>query len=125
MPSVIVDGGDPIAVAEAARVAIERARNGDGPTFIEVKFIRWGAHFANEPDGLGYRDMQAIEMAKEDKDPVVNMENVLTDWGVLTQADIDRIHDEAVQEMDDAIRFADESPSPPVEEAYTDIAIYA
>jgi pyruvate dehydrogenase E1 component alpha subunit len=125
MPSEIVDGGDPLAVAEAARVAIERARSGGGPTFLEVKLIRWGPHYANEPDGLGYRDFTAIQEAREHDDPIINLENTLKDWGILTQADVDRVQREAVEEMDDAIRFAEESPSPTIEEAYTDIAIYA
>lgn len=125
MPFDVVDGGDPIAVAEAARKAIERARSGGGPTFLEVKLIRWGPHYANEPDGLGYRDYAAIEEWKAKKDPIPNMEAVLLDWGILTKADVERIWQEAREEMEDAARFAEESPPPPIEEAYTDIPIYA
>lgn len=125
MPYDVVDGSDAIAVAEAGRVAIERARSGGGPTFLEVKLVRWGPHHAAEPDGLGYRDYAAIEEWKTNKDPIPKMEAALLDWGIITKADAERIGREARREMEDAARFAVESPAPPIEEAYTDIDIFA
>lgn len=124
MPYAVVDGSDAVAVAEAAKDAIERARSGGGPTFLEVKLVRWGGHYSGEPDGLAYRDYALIEESKK-KDPIALMEKRLLDDGVFTSRDVEQIWQEARDEMEDAARFADESPLPPIEEAYTDIAIYA
>lgn len=126
MVAEVVDGGDALAVAEAAQAAIERGRAGGGPTFLEVKLHRWGTHYTPlEPEGLGYRDFESIQEWKADKDPIANLEAVLLDWGVLSTGDPARIRQQAREEMDDAAAFARESPAPSREEAFTDIYVTA
>jgi len=121
MPSVIVPGDDVVAVASAAREAIDRARQGGGPTFIEVKMIRWGPHYLNEPDGLSYRDYDRIEVARKEADPITNLGAHLLEVGNLTQDELDSTYDQAREEMQAAVVTALASPAPDVSEAYTDI----
>lgn len=120
-PSVVVPGGDPVAIAAAAREAIERARRGDGPTFIEVKMIRWDVHYANEPDGQSYRDYDQIKTAREESDPIANLGAHLLAEGLSTQEALDSVHAEAQEEMEAAVAAALTSPPPDVNQAYTDI----
>jgi TPP-dependent pyruvate/acetoin dehydrogenase alpha subunit len=123
MPAVIVDGGDPVGVAEAGRVAILRARTGGGPTFIEVKLVRWGPHYLQEPDGLAYRDAAAIERSQAEGDPVVNLGAVLVSSGQATEDQLAALQQDAVAEMRGAAGEALDSPEPPTSEAFTDLFI--
>lgn len=123
MPAWIVDGGDPIAVAEAAQVAIEQARAGEGPGFLEVKTLRWGVHTSMEPDGLAYRDFEEIKYSKANRDPIANLADTLIDWGILTAPSCEQILVEAIAEMDEAARFAMDSPVPDVADAFSDLYV--
>ncbi|MFQ5879343.1 MAG: thiamine pyrophosphate-dependent enzyme, partial [Dehalococcoidia bacterium] len=119
IPYQIVDGNDAIASAEAAQVAIERARRGGGPTILELKTCRYRGHFEGRAEGP-YRTEKEVESWRQ-RDPIERMQEVLLEWGVLSQTDVERIHRGAQAEVDDAERFALESPEPPPEEAYTDV----
>jgi pyruvate dehydrogenase E1 component alpha subunit len=68
MPGVVVDGQDPVAVHEAARAAIERARDGGGPTLIEALTCRFRGHY--EGDAQDYRDRSEIDLQRKERDPV-------------------------------------------------------
>jgi TPP-dependent pyruvate/acetoin dehydrogenase alpha subunit len=111
IPAVVVDGQDVIAVAEAVTVAVERAREGKGPSFIECKTIRTGPHatvFVDKVHGQP-RDPQKLEEMKK-RDPVVSYRNRLLEQGVLTPADVERVAKEAVEELAETERFVNESP---------------
>jgi len=68
MPGVVVDGQDPVAVYEAARAAIERARDGGGPTLIEAMTCRFRGHY--EGDSQEYRDRVELEKLRKERDPL-------------------------------------------------------
>jgi acetoin:2,6-dichlorophenolindophenol oxidoreductase subunit alpha len=68
MPGVVVDGQDPVAVYEAARTAIERARDGGGPTLIEAMTCRFRGHY--EGDSQEYRDRVELEKLRKERDPL-------------------------------------------------------
>lgn len=115
---VVVDGNDVLAVYEAAKEAVERARNGQGPTLIECKTYRHRGHFEGDP--TTYRDPEEVnEWLK--KDPIPRLINFMLDNNVLTEDDIKKIDEEIAAEIDEAIKFAEESPFPPVEAAVEDI----
>jgi TPP-dependent pyruvate/acetoin dehydrogenase alpha subunit len=118
MPSIEIDGNDVIAVYETVTQAAARARKGEGPTFIEAKTCRWRGHY--EGDTQTYRTGKEIEDCKK-KDPIVRFRKELISRGVLTEAEAARIHKEAVKEIDQAVKFAEESPYPEAAEIYTDI----
>jgi len=118
VPGVMVDGTDPMAVYEAMSAAVKRAREGKGPTFIEAKTYRWRGHF--EGDSQNYRTPEEFEECKK-KDPIKNFGAKLISMGLLTEAMAGQIKKEAAAEMDEAVKFAEESPFPGPEELLTDV----
>ena len=118
MPSVEIDGNDVMAVYEAVTEAAARARKGEGPTFIEAKTCRWRGHY--EGDTQTYRTEKEIADCKK-KDPIVRFRKELVSRGIMTEAEAAKIHKEAVEEINQAVKFAEESPYPEAEEIYTDI----
>jgi TPP-dependent pyruvate/acetoin dehydrogenase alpha subunit len=128
MPGVTVDGGDPLAVHEAAFTAAERARRGEGPTLIESRVYRLSAHgniIAPPGVPLHYPEHEAIAVfgnreeyeAAKRGDPVPRFRMSLVEHGVLEPAEADRIIAEARAEMDEAVRFALADPFPEPEAA--------
>lgn len=118
IPGVSVDGNDPIAVYEAANAAIERARRGDGPTLIECKTWRHRGHFEGDPGA--YKDPKDQEEWLK-KDPIPRLGQKLISLKFATQADLDKIQAGVDAEIAAAIKFADESPIPTVDEILTDV----
>jgi TPP-dependent pyruvate/acetoin dehydrogenase alpha subunit len=116
-PGVSVDGNDVLAVFEAARQAIGRARAGEGPSLVEVKTyrVRSFAEGAVDP-----RDPDEVEAWKR-KDPIEAFRRRLLERGILTEEQVARIQEEAESEMQAARTFADESPFPEPEEAFEDL----
>ncbi|HKT73731.1 MAG TPA: thiamine pyrophosphate-dependent dehydrogenase E1 component subunit alpha [Steroidobacteraceae bacterium] len=115
IPGVIVDGQDVIAVHEAVQAAVARARAGDGVSLIECKTYRLRGHSEGGPDVSMDQPRSKEEAARwlRDKDPVKLFGRQLLDEGVLTRADIARIHRAAQDEIADAARLAAEAPSIP------------
>jgi pyruvate dehydrogenase E1 component alpha subunit len=111
MPGVIVDGMDVMAVYEAAGVAIERARRGEGPTLLECKTYRFYDHVGVRGMGLAYRsDDEVTEW--QARDPITLFEQELARQKVLTAAAAEAVHGEIRKEVDEAIAFAESSPMP-------------
>ncbi len=119
MPKSIVDGQDVFAVAEASLAAIDRARRGEGPTFVEAKTERFNEHDIGTPDLAGWEERSDQEHARmREREPVrIATDRVLGD-GILTQAEIDSLLEEAQREIEAVEAFADDSAiaRPPVEE---------
>ena len=110
MPAVICDGQDVFDVAEAVLPAIERARSGDGPTFIEAKTLRFNEHDIGTPDLSGWEKRSEEEhAAMREREPMnIATQRVLTEK-VLDQAGLDRLNEEAEAEVAEAEAFADNS----------------
>lgn len=120
IPFWIAGDNDAVALAEAASEAIARARAGLGPSIVELKTFRIRGHSEHEPEALGYRTREEIA-AWAEKDPIQLLQARLLAQGALTSDDVAQISQEAQAELEDAVRFAEESPLPPPEEAFTDI----
>jgi len=111
MPGVVVDGMDAVAVHEAAGVAIQRARDGGGPTLLECKTYRFYDHVGVRGMGLKYRsDDEVAEWMN--RDPIKLFEARLAEQNILSPADAAAIHDTITAEVQAAIAFADSSPMP-------------
>ena len=106
---VTIDGNDVLAVYGETRRAIERARNGEGVTLLEVKTFRMKGHA--EHDNQAYVHPDLIEQWKA-KDPVMRYEKVLMELGVATADDFARIQQRVRQEIDAATDEAERSPMP-------------
>ncbi len=120
IPGRIVDGNDVLEVHEATREAVARARAGAGPSLIELKTYRIREFAEGGWFPTGYRDPEEVEAWKK-RDPIERFRAVLLSRGVLTAGQVEEIQQKAVEEMQVAQKFADESEFPPVEDAFTDL----
>ena len=112
MPGVVVDGNDVLAVYRATKEAVERARRGDGPTLIECKTYRWKGH--SKSDQQRYRTREEVEAWKK-KDPISRFRSRLIKEGIITEEGAERIEREAKETIEEAVRFAQNSPEPSLE----------
>jgi pyruvate dehydrogenase E1 component alpha subunit len=107
---MLVDGNDILAVHEAMRQAVERARDGQGPTLIETLTYRIGAHTTAD-DPTRYREASEVESWRA-KDPITRFQRFLTQRNLLTPEQDDRIVEETVDEVNRAASEAEEMPAP-------------
>ncbi|WP_052887505.1 thiamine pyrophosphate-dependent dehydrogenase E1 component subunit alpha [Thermogemmatispora carboxidivorans] len=114
VPSYVVDGMDLIDVYRVAKLVIERARNGMGPALIEAVCYRYRGHF--EGDAEEYRTREEVERWRA-LDPIPRLEERLKVLGWADEAMLSRLRDEARQEAEAAILFAESSPLPEPQEA--------
>jgi pyruvate dehydrogenase E1 component alpha subunit/2-oxoisovalerate dehydrogenase E1 component alpha subunit len=109
-----VDGNDVLAVYGAARRAVDRARNGEGVTLLEVKTFRMKGHA--EHDNQAYVPAELIEEWRA-KDPVTRFERVLLEMGTAAPADFDAVRARVKRELDAAVDEAERSSMPNGEDA--------
>lgn len=113
MPSLIVDGNDVLAVKEAVEKAVDMARKGGGPTFIECKTYRHCGHSKN--DQRIYRTKEE-EKEWQEKDPIKRFKEKLLRENFATEEELLKIKKEVKDEIEEAVKFASESPWPKEEE---------
>jgi len=118
IPGGVVDGNDVFAVYEAAEKAVERARKGEGPTLIECKTYRHKGHSRVDP--ARYRPKEEVEEWLA-KDPIKRFKEKLMHARILNEAEIQHIEREVSVEIEEAVKFAIESPFPEPEEAVEDV----
>jgi pyruvate dehydrogenase E1 component alpha subunit len=118
IPGVTVDGNDVFAVYEAAQVAVERARRGEGPTLLECKTYRLKGHSRYDP--AMYRPKDEVK-AWLKKDAVARFQERLLEMSILNDAEVRRIVHQAKNEVEKATKFALESPFPEAQEAVHDV----
>jgi len=118
IPGVVVDGNDVLAVYEATQKAVERARKGEGPTLIECKTYRHKGHSRVDP--AKYRPKEEVEEWLA-KDPIKCFKEKLLQTNTLTESEIQQIEKEVSDEIEEAVKFAMESPYPAPEEALEDV----
>jgi TPP-dependent pyruvate/acetoin dehydrogenase alpha subunit len=121
---VTVDGNDVEAVHLAASAAIERARNGGGPTLLECVTYRWRGHFEGDPQP--YRTQEEVEEWKT-RDPIKAAEARLVALGLADQAVFHGIREEVTRKVDEAVEFARAAPrarpESALEDVYTDLVV--
>ncbi|PXY34453.1 ABC transporter substrate-binding protein [Prauserella sp. PE36] len=120
MPGVIVDGFDFFAVHEAAAEAIQRAREGGGPTLIEVKFTRYFGHF--EGDQQTYRAGE-VAYARENLDCLKRFRARVTETGQVEAARLDAVDAQVADLIDAAVEEAKAAPKPTAADLETDVYI--
>ena len=123
LPGVTVDGNDVIEVYGAASKAIKRARAGDGPTLMECKTYRIRGHHEGDPNQGGrYRDKKDIEAWKK-KDPLKRLADKLITDEVITKKKLAELEKDTRDEIDEAVKYASQSPFPALEDIYEDIYV--
>lgn len=113
---VTIDGNDVFVVYEEVKKAVEKARKGEGPTLIECLTYRWQGHHVGDPGE--YRPEEEVVEWKE-KEPIGKLEAM----NLLTEEEIFKIKKNVEDEIKKAVEFAENSPYPEVEEAFTDIFV--
>src|SRR5207253_10315968 len=113
MAGVTVDGGDVLAVYEAMRDAMARARAGDGPTLIDAKVARFTSH-SSDDDQRRYRPQEELEALLR-RDPIERFRTYLLEESVLSEAEDERVQLDSAMEVDQAAQAA-EAAAPPAAE---------
>ena len=113
-----VDGMDVFDVIQATQTAVERARKGQGPTFIEAMTYRFRGHSMADP--MEYRK-KTEEQEWRRQGPILRMRRQMEELDILTSEELREMEREIDEIIEDAVRFADESPVLPTEEIYDDV----
>jgi len=120
MPADKIDGMTPEAVHEGVARAVKRAREGDGPTLLELKTYRYKGHSISDPQK--YRSKEEVDEYK-DQDPIVKVKNTILQNGFGTEAELQVINDRIDAIVEQSVKFAEESPWPDDSEVYKDVYI--
>jgi pyruvate dehydrogenase E1 component alpha subunit len=121
MPGVRIDGNNIIEVYETAKKAVEDARREKGPVLIEAMTYRWRGHVGP------YDDLDKGLRSKEELDcwvkrcPIKILEKHLLEQEVISQSEIGQIYKSVADEVEEAVRFAKESPHPDEKELFHDV----
>ena len=121
IPGVVVDGMDVIAVYQVAKEAVTRARQGKGPTLLECKTYRFEGHEMGDPHNL-YRSKEEVEQWKK-RDPINRLKATILSNGMSTEEEIQAVENDVRKKIEEAIKFADDSPEPKLEDALTDVFV--
>ncbi len=122
MPNEVVDGQDVIAVLEATRRAVDRARSEQRPTLLEMRTYRFMGHSMSDAVSGTYRTKEELEEHMK-RDPIVVLRERMMDDGELTQEDLEQMDAEIKEVVEDSWEFADNSPEPPLETLYEDVLV--
>ncbi len=118
MPGERVNGNDAVEMWNAAGRAIARARGGGGPTLLEAMTFRFHGHIFGDDDGYMMAGEKDAAVAR---DPVLGLRRQLVESGVATAAELTQMEAAIEHEIDEALRFALESPYPDVDELRRDV----
>ena len=118
IPGETIDGNDVLTVYDTVAEAVDRARRGGGPSLVECKTYRWAGHYTGDPQS--YVSKEVVEEWKK-KDPIPRFQEYLVANGFLTGEEAERARQEISDEIEAAVKFADESPYPAPEEALEDV----
>ena len=110
MPGVRVDAANVLDVYQATRVAVERARRGEGPTLIESVSLRWRGHAGHDP--AKYVPKELLEEYMEFKDPVKRFRELLLALKVVSEKELGGLDERIAKEFDQCYAFAQASPAP-------------
>ena len=120
MPSMPVDGMDPAAVHTAMDEAVQRARAGEGPTFLEIRTYRYKGHSMSDP--AKYRTKEELEEYKG-RDPLMTTKHAILENNYADEAWFTEVEADVKKVVENSVKFAEESPYPTVDELYKDIYV--
>jgi len=120
MPSDKVDGMTPELVHEGVARAVKRARDGEGPTLLEMKTYRYRGHSVSDPQK--YRSKDEVEEYK-DQDPIVKVKKTILENNFATEAALQEIDEKINGIVEASVKFAEESPWPDDSELLKDVYI--
>lgn len=119
IPGKVIDGNDLFEVMETTAEAVERARQGKGPTLIEAKTYRWKGH--SKSDAKKYRTKEEEKDWRTHRDPIQKTAEVLIQQQIATEDELENLREKAKAEIEEAVQFAQESPEPSIETLEEDV----
>jgi len=120
IPSSPVDGMDPVAVHNAMDEAVQRARAGEGPTFLEMRTYRYKGHSMSDPQK--YRTKEELESYKA-KDPIEAVKHAILAEGYADEKWFEDMEEKIKGVVEESVKFSEESPWPEASELYTDVYV--
>lgn len=120
IPGVRIDGNDVLAVRDAVRRMADQVRNGGGPQLIEAMTYRFRGHSMGDPQR--YRTKEEVEEAKS-RDPIARWRGTVQENDLATETELRKIGDEVEAEVEEAVRFAENSPAPDPGELCNDVLV--
>jgi len=118
MPTASADGMSPESVAEAIRMAADHCRSGKGPFLLDILTYRYKGHSMSDPQK--YRSKEEVATFI-DRDPIVAVHKVILAQKWMSEAELKAVDDGVRAEVEEAIKFAEESPKPDASELYEDV----
>jgi pyruvate dehydrogenase E1 component alpha subunit len=118
IPAAQIDGMDVLAVHEATQDAMKRIQKNGGPVFLEAMTYRYRGHSMADP--TQYRESSEVDEWRV-KDPIDHLKAISLEEGLITEEDLARIDEEVEAEIEEAVRFAEESPLPDIDSMYENI----
>ena len=118
MPGVAVDGNDAVAMWDAAKTAIDRARAGEGPTLLDAKTFRFRGHLLGDDSHYIPKEEMAAAMAA---DPMPRLRAYLVEQGLASDAELTAIEEANAAAIDEAAKYGLASPWPDVSELQKDV----
>jgi len=118
MPSEPVDAMNVEAVHEAVARAADRARAGDGPTLLEFRTYRYKGHSMSDPQK--YRTKEEVEEYKQ-RDPIEQVRKTILEKKIATEKELEAIEQKVNGQVEESVKFAEESKYPDPSEALHDI----
>lgn len=120
IPGEQVDGMDVLVVRDAAQQALNYIRSGNGAYILEMMTYRYRGHSMSDP--AKYRTKEEVASMKDDRDPIVQVKNLLLKQG-MKEEELKAIDKKIKTRVGEAATFAQESPEPPIEDLWTDILV--
>ncbi|MBX9732612.1 MAG: pyruvate dehydrogenase (acetyl-transferring) E1 component subunit alpha [Chitinophagaceae bacterium] len=120
MPADKVDGMTPEAVHDSVARAVKRAKEGDGPTLLEMKTYRYKGHSISDPQK--YRSKEEVDEYKN-QDPITKVAHTILENGYASQEELQAIDQKINAIVEESVRFAEESPWPSDDEVLKDVYI--
>jgi pyruvate dehydrogenase E1 component alpha subunit len=123
IPGHQVDGMDVIAVHDKAQELVAQVRAGEGPVILEAMTYRYRGHSMSDP--AKYRTKEEVQEMRERHDPIENLRRVMADSGLAQEEAFKRVDKEIRDIVNEAARFAQDSPEPDPAELWTDVLVEA
>lgn len=119
IPGVTINGSDLYEIIQVTDEAVQRARNGEGPTLIEAKTYRWKGH--SRSDARKYRTREEENEWKTHRDPIKLFEESLLADGIATETELKELKTKVIKRVEESVAFAESSPAPSLDTLEEDV----
>tara|TARA_B100001750_G_scaffold240972_1_gene251597 strand:- start:776 stop:1756 length:981 start_codon:yes stop_codon:yes gene_type:complete len=119
IPALQINGQDVLEVREAASEAVQKVRSGEGPAFVEAMTYRFRGHSVADPQA--YRERVEVDEWRSQNDPINNFRSTILAQDIIEETELEGIDKQVAEVVDEAVRFADESPEPSIDSLFDNV----